>query len=267
VGSLVRRFQIGSRCAATFHRNWLSGRLTSPSQLSGIGAYEDGVLRQYIVLHEDELVELPSNLSFIEASTLPCAAVTAWHALFYGSRSCKPGDVVLVQGSGSVSLFACQFARVAGATVIATTGKLGGEREDSLEKLGASTVLSYRDEDWGSKVKAASGGRGVDFIVEVSGSADQDAKALALNGHIAVIGGLGAGGQSTFDMKVTLGEVRRIFTGSREQFEDMCRAIEANDIRPIVDAKIWRFEEARQAFDHAASGSMWGKVVIQVADE
>ncbi|KAF8857604.1 NAD(P)-binding protein [Acephala macrosclerotiorum] len=266
-GASVTRFQPGSRVAATFHRKWLSGRLTSLSETSQLGAKQDGVLRQYIVLHEDELVAIPSGLSFVEASTLPCAALTAWNALFCGSRSCKPGDVVLVQGSGGVSLFAIQFARAVGATVIATTGQLGGEREEKLKALGASTVLSYRDEDWGYQAKAATGGRGVDFIIEMSGSGNQDAKAIAFNGQIAVIGGLGGGGSAMFDMRVTLAELRRIFTGSREQFEEMNRAIEGNGIRPVVDSKVWGFEEAREAFDHAALGKMWGKVVIKVAND
>ncbi|KUJ23453.1 NAD(P)-binding protein [Mollisia scopiformis] len=266
-GKSVKRFQVGSRCAATFHRKWLFGRLTSPSQTSKLGSDEDGVLRRYIILNEEDLVEIPSSLSFAEASTLPCAALTAWNALFCGSRPCKPGDAVLVQGSGGVSLFACQFARAVGATIIATTGELGGEREEKLKALGASKVLSYRDKDWGSQVRAATGGRGVDFIIEVSGSGDQDAKAIALNGQIAVIGGLGGGGSAIFDMRVTMAELRRIFTGSREQFEDMNRAIEVNKIGPIVDSKVWRFEDAREAFDHAASGKMWGEVVINMADD
>ena len=151
--------------------------------------------------------------------------------------------------------------------MIATTRDLGGKREEKLKALGASTVLSYRDEDWGSQVKAATGGPGADFIIEVSGSGNQTSKAVAFNGQIAVIGGLGGGGSAIFDMRVTPAELRRIFTGSREQFEEMNRAIEVNGIRPVVDSKVWRFEEAREAFDHAATGKMWGKVVIQVAEE
>jgi NADPH:quinone reductase-like Zn-dependent oxidoreductase len=267
MGVSVKRVSLGSRCAATFHRGWLAGRLISQSQASSIGAGDDGVLRQYIVLSEEEVVEIPASLDFVAASTLPCAALTAWNALFCGSRSCRPGDNVLVQGSGGVSLFACQFARAVGATVIATTGELGGEREQKLKELGASFVVSYREADWGSQVKSLTGGHGADIIVEVSGSGEQDAKALSLNGQIAVIGGLGAGGSSTFDMRVTLGELRRIMVGSREQFEDMNRATEAQGIRPVVDSKTWTFDEVREAYKHAATGKMWGKVVINVAED
>lgn len=268
--------------AATFHRRWLSGQLASIAQASQIGAHADGLLRQHAVFHEDELVAIPApttrgssfSFSFAQASTLPCAALTAWNALFCGSgsgASVKPGDVVLAQGSGGVSLFAIQFARAAGATVIATTGQplgVGGEREAMLRRLGASTVLSYRDADWGRQAKAATaGGRGVDFIVETSGAGDQSAAALRLGGRIAVVGGVAGSGASTFDMRVTLGELRRVAVGSRDQFEDMVRAIETNGIQPVVDETVWRFDQAKEAFEYAQSGKMLGKVVIQIAEE
>lgn len=224
------------------------------------------MLRQYAVFHEDELVAIPSNYSFVQASTLPCAALTAWNALFCGSVGLKPGDVVLTQGSGGVSLFAIQFARAAGATVISTTGQLGGEREAHLRRLGAKVVLSYRDSDWGKQAKAATGGRGVDFIVEVSGAAEQSAAALRIGGQIAVIGGAGGSGGSAFDMRITMGELRRVAVGNRDQFEDMNRAIEANGIEPVVDKTVWRFEQAKEAFEYAQSGKMTGKVIVQIAD-
>ncbi|KAK7749298.1 hypothetical protein SLS62_008267 [Diatrype stigma] len=209
------------------------------------------------------------SFSFAQASTLPCAALTAWNALFCGSGgSVKPGDVVLTQGSGGVSLFAIQFARAAGATVIATTGRLGGEREARLRRLGAATVLSYREADWGQRAKAATaGGRGVDLVVETSGAGDQSAAALKLGGRIAVVGGVAGSGASTFDMRITLGELRRVAVGSRDQFEDMIRAIETNGIQPVVDEMVWRFDQAREAFEHAQSGKMLGKVVIRIAEE
>jgi NADPH:quinone reductase-like Zn-dependent oxidoreductase len=264
IGAAVTRFSTGSKVAATFHRQWLSGELSSLARISQIGAHTDGLLRQYAVFHEDDLVAVPSNCSFVQASTLPCAAVTAWNALFCGHRTLKPGDAVLTQGSGGVSLFAIQFAKAAGATVVATTGRLGGERESQLRQLGATTVLSYRDADWGKQVRAATGGRGVDFIVEVSGAGEQSAAALRLGGQIVIIGGDGGSGGSIFDMRRTMGELRRVTVGNRDQFEDMNRAIEANNICPVVDERIWTFEQAREAFEYAQSGKMTGKVVIQV---
>jgi NADPH:quinone reductase-like Zn-dependent oxidoreductase len=266
-GQLVTRFQVGTYCTSIFHPKWIAGNLTSLSQVSQIGAHTNGVLRQYAVFHEDELVTAPSHLSFEEASTLPCAALTAWNALFGGSETCKPGDAVLIQGSGGVSLFACQFARAAGATVIATTGELGGEREALLTALGAAAVFSYRDAQWGTKVKAATGGRGVDFVVEVSGAGEQTAKAIRLGGHIAVVGGVSGSGPSNFDMRSTLGELRRIAVGSRTMFEGMNRAIEACGIKPVLDAKIWKFEEAEAAYGYAESGKATGKVVIRVTED
>ena len=268
IGSKVTRFQNGSRAASTFHPRWHSGRPSSRQQLSQIGSLEDGVLKQYAVFHEDALVPLPRNLSFREGSTLPCAALTAWNGLFGGSRWCKPGDIVLVQGSGGVSLFACQFAKAAGASVIATTGELGGEREKTLRALGAKEVVSYRDQSWGQKVRSLTpDARGVDFIIETSGAGDQDARCLAIGGQIAAIGGSGASGGNVFDMRATFGELRRITVGSRQHFEEMNRAIEGCDIHPVVDEKAFGFEEAREALEYAGSGKMWGKVVIQVDDE
>lgn len=264
-GDAVTRFRIGSRVAATFHRQWISGKLSSIGQISHIGAHSDGLLREYAVFHEDELVAIPSNCDFVQASTLPCAALTAWNALFCGCVSLKPGDVVLTQGSGGVSQFAIQFAKVAGATVIATTGQLGGEREAHLRQLGAKTVLSYRDSDWGKQVKAATDGKGADFIVEVSGAAEQSAAALRLGGQIAVIGGSEGAGGSIFNMRTTMGELRRGTVGNRDQFEDMNRAIAANEIQPIVDRTVWKFEQAREAFEYAQSGKAMGKIIIQVA--
>ncbi|KAF2096048.1 putative quinone oxidoreductase [Rhizodiscina lignyota] len=267
VGSKVSRFQPGSRAASTFHPRWHYGRLSSRDQLSQLGVLEDGVLKQYAVFHEDSLVALPGNVNFLEGCTLPGAAVTAWSALFGSNRPCKPGDIVLIQGSGGVSLFACQFAHAAGATVIATTGALGGEREQRLRALGAKEVVSYRDPKWGSKVKNLTpSGRGVDFIIETSGAGDQDARCLAVGGQIAAIGGNGASGGNVFDMRAIVGEVRKITVGNREQFEEMNRAIEGCKIRPVVDEKTFGWTEARAAFDYAESGKMWGKVVIRVAD-
>ncbi|KAF2663397.1 GroES-like protein [Microthyrium microscopicum] len=266
IGSSVTRFKAGDRCASTFHSKWISGNMKSLAQVSQVGAHTDGVLRHYAVFNEEELVKIPSHLSYEEASTLPCAAVTAWNALFGGSTPCKPGDVVLTQGSGGVSLFANQFARAAGAKVIATTGELGGEREAVLEELGATTVLSYRDSDWGIKAKEATGGRGVDIVVEVSGAGEQSAKAIRLGAQIIVIGGSSGSGPSMFDMRSTMGEVRRITVGSRDMFEDMNRAIDVNGIKPVLDPKIWGFNEVKKAYEYAETGNHKGKVVIRIVE-
>ncbi|KAL6886789.1 zinc-binding dehydrogenase [Trichoderma evansii] len=256
VGGAVSRVRLGSRIAATFHRKWLKGELTSVAEASQVGAHSD-----------DELVIIPSHLSFIEASTLPCAAVTAWNSLFCGRKSVKPGDVVLTQGSGGVSLFAIQFANAAGATVIATTGELRSERETLLRQVGASIVLSYRDTDWGEQAKAATDGRGVDFLLEMSGAGAQSAAALRVGGEIIVIGGSEGSGGSTFDLRLILGELRRVAVGSREQFECMNRAISACRLQPVVDKTNWSFEQAREALQHAESGKMAGKVVIKVVQD
>lgn len=261
----ANRFDVGARVCATFHRDWIAGPLRY-TRVSSVGAKTIGVLRQYAVFHEDELVAVPTNFTPEEAATLPCAAVTAWNALFCGGRSLKPGDIVLTQGSGGVSLFAIQFARLAGAIVIATTGQLGGDREKKLRELGANEVINYKDANWGEQAKAITPGkRGVDFIVEVSGAAEQSTKALALGGTISAIGGFAGHGASLFNMRTTMGELRRIVVGSRSDFEDMNKAIEANGIKPVVDPTVFRFTQAREAYEYAESGKMCGKVVIRTA--
>jgi NADPH:quinone reductase-like Zn-dependent oxidoreductase len=271
VGSGVSQFEPGARCISTFHPRWLSGYVASSmSQLTNIGATSDGVIRQYIVFNEDALVPVPTHLSYEEAATLPCAGVTAWSALFGGRRGIRPGDCVLVQGSGGVSLFALMFAKAAGAFVIATTRELGGKREKKLKELGADVVLSYRDDDWGTQAKNASPARrGADFIVETSGAGQQNSKALAMGGSIAAVGGGNGGGGSSMLNVREFGptDIRRLTVGSREQFEEMNRAMEVNALRPVVDQKFWRFRELKEMLDYARTGKVWGKVVVTVCEE
>lgn len=266
-GNKVTRFALGDRVAATFHRGWLFGRAfpSSVAQFSQAGAHEHGVLTRHAIFSQEHLVAVPDYLSFEEASTLPCAGLTAWSSLFGGSETLKPGNVVLIQGSGGVSLFAAQFARVAGARVIATTSKPDSDRGQRLLALGVSDVVSYMDAGWGQQVKRLTRGRGVDFIVETSGSGHEDRDAIAVGGHIAVVGGEGASGKNSFDMRTTLANVRKVTVGSRELFEEMMRAMETCEIRPVLDSKIFTFAEAEAAFRYAAQGSNWGKIVIKIA--
>ena len=266
IGSNVSSLKPDDHVAATFHHGWISGVYPAdPSQLSQSGAHEDGVLRQYAVFHKDDLVRLPPSLNLEEASCLPCAGVTAWSALFNGRRSVKPGDAVLVQGSGNVSLFAIQFAKAAGAFVVATTSELGGEREEKLRELGVNHVVSYLDPDWGAQVKSSTpGGRGVDFVVETAGEGEQDREAVAVGAQIAVVGGKGASGGNEFDVRSTVAEVRKILVGSKEDFEDMVKAVEVCGIRPVVDERIFGYQDVKETYEYATMGKPWGKVVIRV---
>jgi NADPH:quinone reductase-like Zn-dependent oxidoreductase len=264
VGDGVRRVRTGQRVAGLFMPAWLSGEVTEAQSRSALGGAEDGVLAEYVVLPEDGLVVVPEHLSDEEAATLPCAAVTAWHALVT-EGGVKPGDTVLVQGTGGVSLFALQFARLAGARVIATSS-----RDDKLERaraLGAADLINYKTTpEWGDKARELSGG-GVDHVVEVGGAGTlaQSLKAVRMGGHVSMIGVLsGGGGQiSLFPVLMKNVRVQGIFVGSRDMFEAMNRAIAAHRLRPVVD-RVFPFDQAPEAFRHLESGSHFGKVCIRL---
>jgi NADPH:quinone reductase-like Zn-dependent oxidoreductase len=224
------------------------------------------------VFPESGLVACPSNLGFEEAATLPCAAATAWNAL-YGleSRSLKPGDWVLTQGTGGVSLFGVQFAVAAGARVIATTSSK--EKAEKLKELGATHVINYKeDANWGETAKGLTPGRvGVKHILEVGGPATlaQSLKAVHIDGVISIIGfvaGMTAEKPPSFlTLLSNFCCVRGVSVGSRAQFEDMNRAIEANGIRPVVDERVFEMEYLKEAYQYMWEQRHFGKVVVKIA--
>jgi NADPH:quinone reductase-like Zn-dependent oxidoreductase len=232
----------------------------------------DGTLREHAVFDESGLVSMPTNLSFPEASTLSCAALTAWNAL-YGleSRALKPGQTILTQGTGGVSIFALQFAKAAGARVIATTSSAA--KSEQLKKLGADHVINYNDTpNWGEEAaKLTPGGAGVQHVVEVGGPTTmaQSLKAIAIDGVISIIGFVGGFSkeQPTFlDCLNNICTVRGILVGSRLQMEDMCAAIEANDIHPVVDGKVFKLEELKEAYQYMWEQKHFGKLTVRVAE-
>ncbi len=264
VGEKVGRVKAGQRVAGLFMPAWQSGELTDARAHSALGGAVDGVLAEYVVLPEDGVVAIPGHLSDEEAATLPCAAVTAWHALVT-EGAVKPGDTVLVQGTGGVSLFALQFARLAGARVIATSS-----RDDKLERvraLGVEAGINYKTTpEWGDRARVLSGG-GVDHVVEVGGAGTlaQSLRAVRPGGRVSLIGVLsgGAGQVSLFPVLMKNIRVQGIFVGSREMFEAMNRAIALHQLRPVVD-RVFPFDQAPGAFRHLESGAHFGKVVIRV---
>lgn len=204
-------------------------------------------------------MHMPDTLDFQQGSTLPCAALTAWNGL-YGleSKALKPGDTVLTQGTGGVSIFALQFAKAAGARVIATTSS--AQKADTLKKLGADVVLNYRDDPtWGETAKKSTpGGLGVDHILEVGGptSMAQSLKAIKPEGVISIIGFLGGHSKeqpSLLECLSNICTVRGVLVGSRQQFEAMNRAIDAGGLKPVVDEKIFGLEELRDAYQYMVS--------------
>jgi NADPH:quinone reductase-like Zn-dependent oxidoreductase len=265
VGDKVTRVKVGDRVAAAFFPTWLNGSLAEEHHANALGGSLDGMLAEQVVLAETAWVKIPAQFSFEQASTWPCAGVTAWNALFEAA-TLKPGDTILVQGSGGVSIFALQLARATGAQVIATSS--AAEKRARLERMGAAQVIDYRDNPkWGDAVRAATGGRGVDIAVEVGGAGtfDQSIKALRYGGTMSLLGIL-AGTQGPIDTYSIFHKnirVHGLYVGSVAMFEDFVRAVDASRLEPIID-KVFPFAEARAAYEHLASGQHFGKIVIRV---
>ncbi|CAM1505184.1 Fc.00g108210.m01.CDS01 [Cosmosporella sp. VM-42] len=271
VGKHVRRFKPGDKVITLFNQAHIGGSLDGLSMKTGLGGAIDGTLRSVGAFDEQGLVTMPSNLSFVEASTLTCAGLTAWNALFgLADKKLLAGQWVLTQGTGGVSIFAVQFAKAAGARVIATTSS--NEKAKLLEKLGADHIINYNDTpEWGAKAKELTGGAGVDHVVEVAGptSMKQSLDSIKIDGVITIIGFVGG---STKDQPGFLENLTRLCTtrgilvGSRAQMEDMCRAVEANPerLRPVVDPKVFTLDEVKEAYEYQWSGKHQGKVCIEV---
>jgi NADPH:quinone reductase-like Zn-dependent oxidoreductase len=262
VGENVSRVKPGDRVAGIFNQNWIAGE--SPRQALALGGDRDGVLAQQVVLPQDGVVRIPGHLSFEEASTLPCAGVTAWNALMV-SGGLKPGETVLIQGTGGVSLFALQFAQMAGARTIVTSSS--DRKLERVRSLGADAVINYRTTpDWDREALRLTGGLGVDHVVEVGGAETlpRSLGAVRPNGHIAVIGVLSGGSAQIplFPMLVKQVRLQGIYVGSRLFFERMNDAISQNTLKPIID-RTFSFEEAPDAFRYMESGDHSGKIVLR----
>lgn len=262
VGEKVTRVKPGDRVAPVFDQNWLLGE--PPEKSLSLGGQTDGVLAQQLVLPQDGVVRVPEHLTDEEAATLPCAAVTAWNALMVRG-TLKPGETVLVQGTGGVSLFAMQFARMAGARVIITSSS--DEKLERARHLGADEVINYkRTPDWDREALGLTGGKGVDHVVEVGGPATlpRSLNAVRVNGHISLIGILsGAGVEiSMFPMLIKQIHLQGIYVGNRLMFEQMNNAIAHHKLKPVID-RVFPFEEAPEAFRYLNKGGHVGKVCIR----
>ena len=265
VGRAVDRFQLGDRVSAAQMPDWTAGPFKPEHRKSALGAAVDGVLAKYFTGHQRGFVKIPDALSFEEAAALPTAAVTAWNALFE-LDDVKPGETVLVQGSGGVSVFALQFALAAGARVVAITGSEA--KVARLERLGAEHVIRYeREPEWSRVVLEVTGGAGVDHVIETGGAAtiDESIKATAIGGSISLVGLLtGAGGR--IDMLTILAKTLRIqgvVVGSVEMFERMIGMIDHLGIRPVID-EAFNMHDIAAALAYLRSGRHLGKVIIKV---
>jgi NADPH:quinone reductase-like Zn-dependent oxidoreductase len=267
IGSEVKRFNVGDRVAAAPLTDWVTGPFSSTMLASALGGAVDGVLGQYFSCDQRALVAISDWFSFEQAATLPCAALTAWNALFEQS-DLKPGQTVLVQGTGGVSIFALQFAVAAGARVIATS--CSDLKLERLRELGATHVVNYRQNpDWSRAVLEVTHGAGVDHIIETGGAGtlDQSIKATAVGGCISVIGML-TGASGTFDtlpiLKKTL-RLQGVVVGSVEMFERMVGTIENLDIIPVID-RTFDMHDIVAALKYLESGRHVGKIVVRVND-
>ncbi|RDL30710.1 alcohol dehydrogenase [Venustampulla echinocandica] len=269
VGNKVTLFKPGAKVVTLFNQGHLGGSLNPQTSATGLGGVIDGTLRQYGTFNENGLVDMPASLNWQEASTLSCAALTAWNAL-YGLNKLQPGQTVLTQGTGGVSIFAAQFAIAAGATVISTTSS--AEKGELLKKLGVDHVINYNETpDWGAKAKELTPkGEGVDHIVEVGGptTMEQSLNAIKIDGTITIIGFLGGvQGEKQpgfLDALVRMCTVRGVLVGNRVQFEEMNRAIEANKIKPVVDPKVFSLEDAKSAYQYMWDRKHFGKLTIKI---
>jgi NADPH:quinone reductase-like Zn-dependent oxidoreductase len=265
IGEGVTRFRVGDRVAGTFFRNWIAGP-PLPGPRVALGAPPaDGVLSEYALFGEQDAVAVPAHLSFEAASTLPCAGVTAWHALM-DIGHVQPGHSVLVLGTGGVSIFALQFARLAGARVLATSSS--DDKLARARKLGAAAGVNYRaTPNWEQEVLRLTDGRGVDLIVEVGGGGTlgRSIQAIGIGGKIALIGVLS--GHSTdanpLGLMTKYASLHGVFVGSRSMFERMNAAIAGNSLEPVID-RVFAFDEAAEAYRHLERGAHFGKVVIRI---
>lgn len=265
VGADVADYKPGDRVISCFHPRWFGGRPPANAANETYGNGRDGWLTEYKVISAEAVSPIPDSLSWEAASTLPCAALTAWSALS-GPTPVRAGQVVLTLGSGGVSVFAAQFAKSFGATVIGTTSS--GKKGERLKELGVDHVINYNEiTQWGQRVRELTGGMGVDNVVEVGGpgTVNQSLTAVRRGGEVVLVGFLTSEnpGIDYFHLKKSGALVRSIGVGDRGQLEDMVRAVARAGIQPVIDT-VYPFEDARQAFAHLERGGQFGKLVIRI---
>jgi NADPH:quinone reductase-like Zn-dependent oxidoreductase len=265
VGAGVSKWKTGDKVMPTFFQDWSAGRMKAEVMKTALGGAFPGVLAEYAIARQDALVSLPSGLSFEEGATLPCAALTAWNALV-GQGQLQAGETVLALGTGGVSIFALQFAKLHGARVIITSSS--DEKLARARELGADETINYKTTpDWEREVFALTGKHGVDHVVEVGGAGtlQKSLDSVSYAGRVSLIGVLtGIEGQvNPWPVVARSVTVQGIYVGSRVQFEEMNRAISQARLKPVID-RVFAFAEAREAFEHLAAGAHFGKVVIKI---
>jgi NADPH:quinone reductase-like Zn-dependent oxidoreductase len=265
VGAEVTGWKPGDRVVVPFFPAWLDGELTAPGAASALGGDIDGMLCEFTTVHANALLPIPDHLSFEQAATLPCAAVTAWHGLFVAGKL-QPGQTILLIGTGGVSLFGLQFGKIAGANIILISSS--DAKLERARAMGAHHTINYKSmPDWEKEIHKITGGRGVDVTLEVGGTGtlSKTLKATRYAGHVSLIGVL-----SGISGDVQIGPilhksitVRGIYVGSRAMFESMNRTISQHKIEPVID-HVFDFEQSPDAFRHLESAQHFGKIVIRI---
>ena len=264
IGPGVTRFKVGDRVATLLFQNWISGPPTLEKLMSSLGSPIPGAGRELGVFSQDGLSKVPDFLSDQQVATLPCAALTAWRALFEDA-DLRPGDTVVLQGTGGVSIFGLQFADAAGYRTVITSSS--DEKLARAKGMGADHLANYRqDPEWSHAVRTATGGVGADLIIEVGGGGtiEQSMRAVRIGGHVAIVGvvaGLG-GPFNTVSLIGNSAKLQGLSVGSRDMFEAMCRFIDLNRIVPVVD-KVFPWTEVKAAFGAMQGGEHFGKIVLQ----
>lgn len=266
VGEGVEGFQKGDKVNATFAPYWLNGPASKKELRTTLGGPLDGTLREYAILPASGVVPMPSHLSFEEAATLPCAALTAWSS-FFVENQVKTGDSVVVQGTGGVSLFALQFAKQVGATVYLTSSS--DEKLERGKSLGADHLINYKNVSaWGEKIRELTGGEGADHIVEVGGAGtlEQSLQAVKLFGTIHLIGILAGSTKDLNLLPIVMNQIKvqGIVVGHRAAFLEMNRAIENWQLRPVID-KVFELQDFKEALEYLKDGKHFGKIVVKVS--
>ncbi len=264
IGPGVSRFKKGDRVSACFMQKWIDGPITREKGASALGGGIDGVLREFAVFAEDGLVRSPDALSDVEVAALPCAGVTAWHALFENSPA-LPGDTVLIQGTGGVSIFALQFAHAAGLRTIVTSSS--DRKLERARKVGADETINYKSTpNWEEEARKLTNGEGVGHVIEVGGreTMPRSLRAVRTQGTVSVIGVLSGAGASVSPTAILMNSLRvqGIYVGSRAMFERMNAAIGFHRIKPVVD-RVCEWTEIKDALRYMESQQHFGKICLR----
>ncbi|KAM0787631.1 hypothetical protein ACM66B_003696 [Microbotryomycetes sp. NB124-2] len=272
VGEQATRFNVGDKVVSLFASRWIRGEHDDSYQKYGLGGGIDGVLQEFFLCDEQALVAMPSHMSYEEASTLPVAGLTAWHALWEVPGCVSiPGQTVLILGTGGVSIAAAQFALAAGCKVIATSSS--DEKLERVKQLGVHAGVNYRTHpEWHTEVIKANGGRGVDHVIEVGGRGTlvRSIRATRPLGHVWIIGYMSDYQAETQErpeyakeILYTQAVVHGVVCGSRDMCENMVRASEASNIHPVID-KTFKYNDTVKAYQYLDSGAHFGKVCISL---